>query len=239
MLNLLTNSLLSLLYPQQCGSCGDLVENASDGAACRRCWDATTIFDASHNVCGKCGYYSHAQSQGSKAICGQCDEHHYDKAVAAGVYHHALTASVLHLKQVPSVPRSVARCVLSAHNSLGGGEFTVIPVPLSKRRSIERGFNQAALLAKVISKRTGDRFDEYSLVRERDTPVHRAAMDRKSREQTVNNAFRIARPKLIEGKTILLVDDLMTSGSTVSQCAKVLKKGGAARVVVLTLARAA
>jgi predicted amidophosphoribosyltransferase len=68
--------------------------------------------------------------------------------------------------------------------------------------------------------------------------MHRVAMDRKAREVTVKNAFAVTRPKLIEGKNVLLIDDVLTSGSTVSSCALVLKKSGAARVDVLTLARA-
>ena len=69
--------------------------------------------------------------------------------------------------------------------------------------------------------------------------MHRAGMDRKARGMTVKNAFDVSRPKLIGGKNILLVDDVLTSGETVSSCAKILKKKGAARVDVITLARAA
>ncbi len=69
--------------------------------------------------------------------------------------------------------------------------------------------------------------------------MHRAAMDKKAREMTVRNAFQITRPKLIADQNILLVDDILTSGSTASHCAKALKKSGASKVNVLTLARAA
>ena len=69
-------------------------------------------------------------------------------------------------------------------------------------------------------------------------PMHRVAMDKKAREMTVTNAFEVVRPKLIEGRSILLVDDIFTSGATVSYCAKALKKKGAAIVKVFTLARA-
>ena len=68
--------------------------------------------------------------------------------------------------------------------------------------------------------------------------MHRAAMDKKAREATVKNAFEVVRPNMIRGRDILLVDDLMTSGSTASQCAKALKKSGACKVTVMTLARA-
>lgn len=68
--------------------------------------------------------------------------------------------------------------------------------------------------------------------------MRRASMDKKAREQSVKNAFETIRPKLIEGKAILLVDDIFTSGATVSNCAKSLKKAGAKRVEIFTLARA-
>ena len=68
--------------------------------------------------------------------------------------------------------------------------------------------------------------------------MHRIGMDEKARELTVRKAFEVTRPKLIEGQNILLIDDVFTSGATASYCAKVLKKHGAAKVNVLTLARA-
>ncbi len=79
--------------------------------------------------------------------------------------------------------------------------------------------------------------DEQSLVRKIHTPMHRAAMDNKAREISVKNAFDVKRPKLIEGETILLIDDVYTSGATVSNCAKVLKEKGASKVYVLTIAK--
>ena len=85
---------------------------------------------------------------------------------------------------------------------------------------------------------TGITIDKLSLSRKIHTPIHRAAMDRKARDLTVRNAFEISRPKLVNGANVLLIDDVFTSGATASQCAKVLKKAGAKKVSVLTLARA-
>jgi len=115
----------------------------------------------------------------------------------------------------------------------------VIPVPLSARRLQERGFNQAAVIATVIARSGNLLLDENSLVRKIHTPMHRAGMDRKARAMTVKKAFEVVRPKLIEGRDTLLVDDVLTSGETASICARVLKKSGAATVSVLTIARAA
>lgn len=102
---------------------------------------------------------------------------------------------------------------------------------------LERGFNQAQVLAEFISKQTGIPLDEQSLIRKLDTPMHRAAMDEKARAISVKNVFEAARPKLISGKRVLLIDDVFTSGATVSSCAQELKRNGAEKVYVFTLAR--
>lgn len=235
----LTDPISSLLYPQYCGACGQLVERIADGAACRACWASTKVFGENDILCGKCGTFLAESPHEAAGTCGQCDLQHFDLARAAGVYERALSASVLHLKRVPNVARTVSDSLIGAFERLElSKETLVVPVPLSKRRTLERGFNQAELLASAIAMRSGRRTDAHSLVRTKDTPMHRAAMDRKAREATVKNIFSVVRPGLIDGRDVLLVDDLMTSGSTVSQCAKALKKNGAGRVVVLTLARA-
>jgi ComF family protein len=103
---------------------------------------------------------------------------------------------------------------------------------------IERGFNQAEVIAGHLAKHTGIPIDSLSLSRKAHSQVHRVAMDMKARELSVKNAFEITRPNLVKGRNILLLDDVFTSGSTSSYCAKALKKSGAGKVNVLTLARA-
>ena len=239
MLNRITDPLISLLYPRFCGSCGAATERAADGAACRACWESTRVFGGVDDpLCEKCGLLLEGVHVGTSPNCRNCDDHHYDRAIAVGVYEKALAATVLQLKREPHVPRTAAGLLREAFDRIGGSTDVVVPVPLSRRRRVERGFNQAEVLAKVISRVTGLPVDDRSLARIRDTPMHRAAMDDKAREMTVANAFSITRPRLISGRNILLVDDLMTSGATVSNCARVLKKNGADKVVVLALARA-
>jgi predicted amidophosphoribosyltransferase len=103
---------------------------------------------------------------------------------------------------------------------------------------IRRGFNQSALLAKILSDETGIPLDEQSLKRNAHTIKYRAAMDKRARAETVENAFEVKRARLISGETILLIDDVLTSGATASACARALKETGAAKVYVLTVARA-
>lgn len=239
MISRFTDPLISILYPRSCGSCGAQVERTSDGAACRACWEATTIFRGRETLCAKCGLPVNSVTKESPRTCRECEEHHYDRAVSAGVYEKALLASVLQLKRDPHVSSTAAAHFRCAFDRIGlPGGVLLVPVPLSPQRRLERGFNQARVLASVISKHARLAVDSHSLARIHDTPMHRAAMDAKARDKTVAGVFAVERPRLIVGRDILLIDDLMTSGATVSHCARVLKKNGAGKVIVLTLARA-
>ena len=143
------------------------------------------------------------------------------------------------MKSRPFIPGRV-REVIRSH-AKGTDLFhadVLVPVPLSVQRQKERGFNQAGTMASVISGYTNTPVDEFSLRRKVHTPMHRGGMDQKAREITVKKAFKVVRPKFIEGKRVLLIDDVLTSGSTASACARVLLDAGASQVNVFTLARA-
>lgn len=113
----------------------------------------------------------------------------------------------------------------------------LLPVPLHPRRLRERGFNQSLLLAKALSRRTGIPYRKRLLQKIKSTPP---LMELRSgeRERVIKGAFRIIKKEEIAGKSILLVDDVYTTGATVNECARVLLAGGAARVDVFTLAHA-
>ena len=114
----------------------------------------------------------------------------------------------------------------------------VVPVPLHPKRLKTRGFNQAQILARAVSKALKLPLDEVSLRRVSSTEKYRAGLDRKGRRDTVAGAFEVARPRLVAGENILLIDDVFTTGATVSACAEALIDAGAPRVYVLTVARA-
>ncbi|MEO5859214.1 MAG: phosphoribosyltransferase family protein [Pyrinomonadaceae bacterium] len=150
-----------------------------------------------------------------------------------------MSANILNLKRVPVIPQILLDRIPQILDSSGFGNVDlIVPVPLSAKRAVERGFNQAEVVASYAAKILGKSVDTQSLIRKLHTPMHRASMDKKARELSVKNAFQVIRPKLIQGRSILLVDDIFTSGATVSNCAKALKKKGAARVNVFTLAQA-
>ncbi len=233
----LVDSVLSLIFPQQCGVCSGPVESRMDGCSCASCWDATTLLDGREMLCEKCGAYFGLQAAPVAVKCHKCDDHHYDHAIAAGVYEKALSATILNLKRSPAFPSGLRGIMRAAASRLPKADL-IVPVPLSTFRYRERGFNQAEIIAIELSKIIGAAVDSHSLVRRVHTQIHRIGMDQKARELTVEKAFAVLRPKLIDGRSIMLVDDVFTSGATASSCAKTLKRNGASEVNVFTLARA-
>ncbi len=233
------NSLLTVFYPQACQNCGESVENYELGTACETCWQETRIFSGAETVCHKCSRFLSENETNFQTFCHRCDAHFYEQARAAGLYEKALQSSVLNLKREPFIAKKLRNIFITAFEKSDFQDADlIIPIPLSKKRLLERGFNQAAVLAKILSNETKIKLDEQSLTRKIHTPMHRAGMDNKARESTVKNAFEVTRPNLIKDKKVLLTDDVFTSGATASACAKVLKKAGAEKVYVLTLARA-
>lgn len=112
----------------------------------------------------------------------------------------------------------------------------IVPVPLHWRRRWQRGFNQAALLAQAVARRYGTRIRPV-LRRVRATAVQ-AGLSHSGRRANVAGAFRVRRGEQLEGRRVLLVDDVMTTGATAAACAAALKQAGARYVAVLTVARA-
>ena len=235
------DATLALLYPQPCLICSAHVESRHDGVACANCWKATRLFAESDTLCWKCGAFSRASVTANRrpAIrCGQCDDDAFNAARACGLYQGALRASILQLKREPHVASRLGCLMLTALQREPTNQSTVIvPVPLHPDREQERGFNQAAILARELAQLAALPLDEHSIVRRLHTERHRAGMDARGRHDSVADAFAVRHLDLIAGKRVLLVDDVFTTGATVSACAAALKDAGAEEVFVLTIAR--
>jgi len=240
-LSSLYDAALSLVYPQVCAGCGASVESRHDGVACAGCWHATRLFGEADGLCWKCGAYTAATvaPENRESIrCGRCETDAFTNARACGFYAGALRVSILNLKREPHVARRLGRMMfaLQRREPLNNADF-IIPVPLHPARERERGFNQAMLLAKELSRLSGLPLDEHALVRRIHTKRHRAGMDEKSRRRSMEGAFALRHADLVKGSRVLLVDDVFTTGATVSAAAEVLKESGAAKIFVLTVAR--
>lgn len=239
MLRRILETIVFSVFPLKCAACDNFVEHTDLGVCCSACWAETRAFGNGESICGKCGALLTFSGRKKATSCGECRDARFDCARAAVLYEAAAIATVIALKKEPHLPRSAQRLIIEGFEKSGlDSPDVIIPMPLSARRRLERGFNQAEIIAEFLSKSLAVPLDGGSLRRHIDSPLHRAGMDRVAREATVKNAFKVVRPKLIANKRILLIDDVLTTGVSASYCASVLKAVGAARVDVFTFARA-
>jgi ComF family protein len=180
--------------------------------------------------------------------CGLCQRLHppYERAVAYGSYDGGLR-DLIHLLKYQNVRpaaavlgRMLAEAITGFDAILPVGEITVVPVPLHARKRTERGFNQSELIARAALKQLNwpERFQisVSALIRRRETESQ-IGLTRHQRRENLRGAFKVADPTQILKHNVLLVDDVFTTGTTVSECANVLRRAGANRVYVATVAR--
>jgi ComF family protein len=174
-----------------------------------------------------------------KRWCNQCDDLPFTFARSCGAYSGALEANVLFLKSQPHICRKLRDILLRtfAVNQEILASQVLIPVPLHPARQLERGFNQAELLAKLLASHFHLPLGKNLLIRNKNTDRHRAGMDELDRLKSVERAFQASNANAIENVSVLLIDDLFTTGSTLSCAAKTLLHAGAAQVKVFTIAK--
>lgn len=213
------DAVLTLAYPQACAICGGSVEQRKFGVACESCWNADDADELHDQVRG--------ESQG------------FTVARAVGFYEGALRETVLLLKRQPHLCAHVAELLVDvARREPLNTSTRIIPVPLHEDRVRSRGFNQASVVAQALSKSLRLPVDETSLRRIASSEKYRAGLDARGRMETVSGAFEVCNPRVIADEIVLLVDDVFTTGATVSACSAALKEAGAREVFVLTIARA-
>lgn len=236
------DAVLTLAYPQACAMCGRSVEQRKFGVACESCWNATKIFNGDETICWKCGLPGNtdvADEQRDRVRCGRCESQSFTTARAVGLYEGALREAVLLLKRQPHLSQHVAELLVSAARREPVNVSTrIIPVPLHEERMRSRGFNQASIVAQALSKSLQLPVDEAGLRRVSSAEKYRAGLDARGRMETVSGAFEVPHPRLAANEIILLVDDVFTTGATVSACAETLIEAGSKAVFVLTIARA-
>ena len=240
-LTLFYDALLTLSYPQNCAICRRSVEQRRFGVVCEACWSATRILSGAETICWKCGLFADEVSPArlDEVSCRRCETQSFTAARSVGPYEDALRASVLELKRQPHTSAHLEKLLLNAASREPLKLCNrIIPVPLHFKRLRARGFNQASILAQALSRGLQLPLDEVSLMRVSSTEKYRAGLDAKGRQDTVAGAFEVCHPRLIANEDILLVDDVFTTGATVSSCAEALLASGAKTVFVLTIARA-
>jgi ComF family protein len=170
--------------------------------------------------------------------CAACwAKHIFTDESAIGWYEGALRETVLVLKRQPHLPQHVVDLLIERAKSLES-ITRIVPVPLHEERLRSRGFNQAAVIAREISKALRVPLDEDSLVRVSSPRKYRTGLDARGRQESVEGAFLVRFPRLVKGEEILLVDDVFTTGATAGACEAALVEAGAKSVLIMTLARA-
>lgn len=225
-----------LLWPAVCANCGDRITEARDDL-CTACWGELLTCTAG-DYCPRCGRDAsrYGLVAGACAACRQ-EEIHFDGIARAGVYMDALRQMILAFKHDRT---ELARMLaVLADAALQGSRFyndieLLVPVPLHWTRRLLRGYNQSHLLAKRL-KHPHARIST-DLVRIRRTRPQPLANTLSAREKNVAGAFAVREDHPFTGRRVCLLDDIKTTGATLSECARTLKEAGAARVYALVLA---
>ena len=223
---------LDFALPPRCGCCGDIVEEVD--TFCVACWAALEFLGDSG--CGSCGRPLEATEEQTCAPC-LAQPPIIDRTRAAVAYDERSRVLALRLKYARRV--ALAKTMARFIAPLAPKEepkALLLPVPLHRTRLWQRGFNQAALIAQALATATGIPSEPALLKRTKRTRPLRG-MSFSQRRRTVRGAFGLSDRSKVEGRTVILVDDVLTTGSTAEACARALKRAGAARVELLCWAR--
>lgn len=228
----LGGAMLDFALPPRCAGCADIIGDV-DGF-CPECW--SQIVWLGNSGCECCGL----PLEGTEAtLCARClaDPPPLDRMRAAVAYGDLPRAIALKLKygRKVALARTMARYMAPLAGEAGAGRI-VVPVPLHRWRLWSRGFNQSGLVANELGRRWGVAVEHRLLTRIKAT-VPLKGLNYQQRRKAVAGAFRVAPGVKLDGATVVLVDDVLTSGSTAEACARALRKAGAGRVELVSWAR--
>ncbi len=242
----LFKSFIDIIYPPRCPICGDFLLNekmASEDGSTLLCRDCLADFEkVTSPVCSVCGM-PFVSREGEDHVCEEClrKRPFYEAARAPYLYEGTIMEAIHQFKygKKSFLADSLGPLLAQfAHSWLAkSNEYVTIPVPLHAKRLRERGFNQSLLLARHVSERLNTELDFLSLRRIRYTSPQ-TGLGKKERRKNVKRAFKVVTPEAVEGKTVLLVDDVFTTGNTLNECTRALKKSGCNKIFCLVLARA-
>jgi ComF family protein len=225
-------AVVDYALPPRCAGCGEVIEEA--GAFCTPCWNGMEWLG--NEGCGRCGL----PLLGTEAdTCARClaQPPKLDRIRAAVAYDELPRAIALNLKYGRKVglARTMAR-YMAPLKGAWGDDALLVPVPLHRWRLWNRGFNQSILVARELGRIWHIPKTHHVLRRVKRTQPLKG-MSHSQRRKAVSGAFRVADSSELAGKTVVLIDDVLTSGSTAEACAKALQQAGAARVELICWAR--
>ena len=218
------------LYPPECCSCQKL-----GNRICPECWDSIIVNQG--HTCEICG---DILPKHNKHLCARCSKQKpaYTKLRSFALYKGVIIDAIQSIKYrrnfglVEYFVDPLQKIIVENR-----WESTMVsPVPLNETRKSERGYNQVSLIAFWLAQKMHLQFEPYALTRVKHTNSQ-VGLNRKQREVNVKDAFK-AKPALIQGKSIIMIDDVATTGATLNSCAHALLDKGAKEVFGLTIARA-
>ena len=235
-----TEGLLTTLFPAECRLCNEPLLSVSRLPVCEPCLRQIQSFN--FDTCSRCGEGISSSAQEQCAACRNAPPP-FAKATAVGPYDGKLRG-LIHLLKYHNVRPAAATLakqllpVLQAHRVEIGERPLMIPIPLHRNKFRARGFNQAEEIARALRKFTGYDLKLHVMQRRRDT-ASQTGMTAHQRRENVRGAFVIKpqHKRDVAGRNVILMDDVMTTGATAAECARVLVRAGAKQVFVLTAAR--
>lgn len=224
--------LLDFALPPRCAGCGEVIDEV--GAFCPACWNKMEWLGNSGCQC--CGL----PLAGTEAeTCGRClaEPPNLERMRAAVAYDELPRSIALRLKygRKVALARTMARYMAPLRGNWGA-DALIVPVPLHRWRLWSRGFNQSALVAKELA-RVWQVAADHSLLQRSKRTQPLKGMSHSQRRKAVAGAFAVPDAGRVKGRTVVLVDDVLTSGSTAEACAKALRRAGASRVELICWAR--
>ena len=227
---------LDILYPPTCLACRAATD--AQGALCPRCWSAMRFIE--RPFCERLGTpFDQELGEGLLSPQAMADPPVFARARAVARFEDGPARKLAHRLKYSDraeLARPIARWMARAGADILADADFLIPVPLHRLRLWKRRFNQAALLAKEVSRWTGKPCDVGALLRVKATRSQ-VGLSRIQRAENLQGAFRVAEGASVRGRNVILIDDVLTSGATANAASRVLLRAGAKRVDVLVFAR--
>lgn len=234
------SGFFDLVFPRKCELCGRPADRLGRHL-CSACLMRLSVISPV-GACRICGQPAPGSQQ--EFLCDDCRKHrpHFDRAAVAFNFEGSVRTLIhkykfRHALQLKDDFADWMEAVARLRFDLAAVD-AVLPMPLKWSRRLNRGYNQCEYLAQEMARRIDRRYDAGAL-RRCGSPSQQAALTEDERRENVKGTFAVRAPERVKGRTLLLIDDIMTTGATLSEAAKTLKEAGAERVWCVTLARTA